>query len=75
MTLTRAEQEVLVHDLCQSLEREIIQAIKRDRIPEGWTGHELRRYIVDRANEQIAFLKMPPGVAKAYRNDILVNNL
>lgn len=74
-TLNRAEQQTLVHDLLQSLEREIVTAIKLDRIPATWDGHELRQYIVDRATEQIVFLKMPPAKLKAYRNDVLVNNL
>lgn len=75
MTLTRAEQQVLVHDLCQHLEQEIIQAIKHDRIPAEWTGHELRQLIADRALSQIAYMKMTPARAKAYRNDVAVNNL
>ena len=74
-TLTRAEQQTIVHDLLQTLERDIINGIKQDRIPAEWTGHELRQYIVDRAQEQIAYLKMPPAKLKAYRNDVLVNNL
>ena len=74
-TLTRAEQQTIVHDLLQTLERDIINGIKQDRVPAGWTGHELRQYIVDRAAEQIIFVKMSPTKLKAYRNDVLVNNL
>ena len=74
-TLTRAEQQTLVHDCLDALRKDIIAAIKQGHIPEAWTGHELRQYIVDRAEDQIAYLKMPPAKLKAYRNDVLVNNL
>ena len=73
---TTEEKEGFVKDLMGSLQESILRAIRNS--PEGWDGCELRWFIADYVFNMAVFGeigKRKGSRYRAYKNDLLVNNL
>jgi hypothetical protein len=70
------EKITFVHDLTRSVVDTITDEIRRGKIPESWTGLELREYLF-RAFEDhlVGDIKTPGQIRKSVRNDSSVLGL
>lgn len=71
--MTRAEQETFVRELSASVLESIVAKIEAGSVPADWDGHELRRLLADKFEEQTT--KLAPKRNREYKNAVLVNNL
>lgn len=71
--MTKHERARFITDLMDAMKSSIIK--NSERFPENWDGYEIRQYIQGFVTENAIFRPMDPKRAKAYRNDVLVNNL
>ena len=62
-----------IEDLVDQVEKEIVDHILNDNIPENWSGIELRWYISDVFQRQ--YFKAQPQRRAEYNYYILSNNL
>jgi len=70
--MTKAEKKQFCRALIATVTKDILKSI--DRVPEYWTGLELRMLIRDRFGEAV-FGAEDRHRTKAYRNDCLTHNL
>ena len=76
--MTRNEQIEFTRDLAETVVQDITQKIESGRIPEEWTGHELREILFEKflhlRTDHIA-LNPRSELATNYRNTVLNRNL
>lgn len=66
------ERKRFVRELLKSLSVEL--RLKCKRMPSEWDGHEIRKYIAERA-EQLYWGTMNNDRLKRYENEVLENDL
>lgn len=69
--MTKEEKKLFIDDIMDNIRQDIIS--KLDKIPESWSGRELRMYIVERTAE----IKMPVSLVekRRYQADVINNDL
>ncbi len=72
--MTKHEKKRFVRDLARAVERQIIDDIATNKVPEDWDGHDLRQLLADRFAHE-AGRPMDRARLKSYRNDCLIHNL
>ena len=73
MILTKTEQAQLVRGICQLIEQDTLQDVLSGRVPEDWTGFELRELLADRFKSMAG--KMSRTRKREYNNTIMIRNL
>lgn len=79
--MTRDEKLQFIGDLMATVKAAIVERV--DDMPDEWDGHELRRYLADKLEEQIfhPFSKHPvwgferDKRLRAYHNECIARNL
>lgn len=69
--MTKEEKKLFIDDIMDNIRQDIMS--KLDKIPESWSGRELRMYIVERTAE----IKMPVSFVekRRYQADVINNDL
>jgi len=70
--MTQQEKRRFINELMTTLKRDILAKVPD--MPEQWDGHELRRYIADRAID-CCFIPMQGKRAKEYKQAVITRNL
>lgn len=80
--LEKGNQINIVATLCDSIKIDVVESIRKDKIPPNWDGFELRHYLAEKFRAEDMFVCNTPENKKALRkrkldcdNTILVNNL
>lgn len=70
-----SEKKKFIQDLCDYVRDTTVEKV--GNMPEEWTGHELRRYLADKFEEQTTTTMRDSHSArmKDYRNTIATTNL
>ena len=73
--MTRLEQQTFINDLMESFKRSMDADFMAGRIPEHWTGRQLRMYLSDKLGRNGAWGNYSRSERKEFENDCLINNL
>lgn len=73
--MNKREQSAFVHELSETVARQIIHEIQMGRIPGNWDGHELRELLSLAHKRSGAISPMKGKRKREFNNVILVNNL
>lgn len=71
--MNQQEKIQFIRDITDNLRDTLLERV--DRIPEEWDGIELRELLMDVAESQFVYIKMPVSRKRAYNNTVLVRNL
>lgn len=72
--MTKEEKINFIKQLSEGLQEHLL--LRMDKVPEEWTGFELRQWFADTAlNEIPTFQCMSGSKLQKYKNDILIRNL
>ena len=71
--MTHREQKRFIRELCKNVEKSLLDNVKKH--PLTWDGHELRRLIAERFKQADFGDGLEGARGRAYRNDVIVNNL
>lgn len=71
--MNQQEKIQFILDITDNLRDTLLERV--DRIPEEWDGIELRELLMDVAESQFVYIKMPVSRKRAYNNTVLVRNL
>ena len=72
--MTRLEQQTFINDLMESFTRSMDADFMAGRIPEHWTGKQLRMYVCEKVG-RLTYWQMSAKDLHEYENDCLINNL
>lgn len=79
LKMTRTEQAKFTRDLCRSIEKTVIQNVKKTKETASWDGHELRVLLFEhfRAASYPSCITREPHTKRArdYRNVITCTNV
>lgn len=78
--MNKIQKKRFIRELTKSVADAAIAKI--DKMPEHWTGIELRQYLADKFDEETAFyirnhVNSKANIARLreYKNDVLIHNL
>jgi hypothetical protein len=74
--MDKQQQIDFVKDLATNVANNVIRLIDADKIPENWNGVELRWMLADKFKDATMNTQRENKARyKAYKNDVIVNNL
>ncbi len=66
--MTKDEKIQFIKDMMFNMEMKLKAAV--DKMPEDWTGKEIRQYMSDKFQSDVAFLKMNRKERLLYEEDL-----
>lgn len=73
--MNKREKVEFVNDLMGSIREGIVASIESGKVPECWNGHQLRMLIAEKAQDAAWLGTENLARRRAYRNDVIINNL
>lgn len=71
--MTHREQKRFIRELVKNVQKSLLENVSKH--PVSWDGHELRRLIAERFKQADFGTGLEGARGRAYRNDVIVNNL
>lgn len=71
--MNQQEKIAFVKNFTASVTETILAMYEAGKIPEKWNGFEIRQHIADTYAKEA--IRMDQARMKAYRNDVIINNL
>ena len=66
--MTKEEKTQFIKDMMFNMEMKFKSAV--DKMPDDWTGKEIRQYMSDKFQSDVAFLKMSRKERQLYEEDL-----
>ncbi len=71
--MNKKEKIEFIESIMDTVKENLLKNI--DKYPENWDGKQLRQYISDYVDENVAWVTMTSKEKREYNNDILINSL
>ena len=71
--MDKQEKITFIKDATNLLQKELLDKV--DKMPEEWSGRELRQLVFDYAKEKVAYMHMDKKRKADYENDRIVRNI
>ncbi len=71
--MNKKEKIEFIESIMDTVKENLLKNI--DKYPGNWDGKQLRQYISDYVDENVAWVTMTSKEKREYNNDILINSL